>query len=345
MKKTLYQILDVAPGASSEEIVAAYQNAVAKFDLNLAHDPNERVLLREAFQILSNRQKRTFYDISLKNKRSNEEYVAVAEYDGAQTNWKNWIIAALLFAAVAGWWIASKSFRATPAPVAPVTIVRPLNVVGSTSMPGLNQANGDVVSVATPRSVLSTEALYALLAPSVARVNVMDGQNRLLATGSGVVVGDGEVITNCHVTRSGPQLELQFSEKMYSASVIVADEQFDLCRMRVSGLSAKQVEIGSLADVRVGQKVYAIGAPQGLDLTISEGIVSSLRDIPEKGIVIQTTAAISPGSSGGGLFDSSGRLIGITTFQSRTGQNLNFALPAEWISKMTDRREPNGNEE
>jgi S1-C subfamily serine protease len=344
MKKTLYQILDVAPGASPEEIAAAYQQAVGKFDLDVAHDPNERVLLREAFQILSNPQKRSFYDSSLKNKASNEGHVVVAEYEGAQTNWKNWIIGALLFAAVAGWWMASKSLHATPTPVAPMMTVRPVNVVTSQNVAHLNQVNGDVAA-ATPRAVLSTEALYALLAPSVARVNVMDGQNRLLATGSGVVIGDGEVITNCHVTRSGPQLELQFSEKIYSASVIVADEQFDLCRMRVSGLSANKVDIGNLADVHVGQKVYAIGAPQGLDLTISEGIVSSLRDIPGKGIVIQTTAAISPGSSGGGLFDSSGRLIGITTFQSRTGQNLNFALPAEWISKMTDRRESTSNDE
>jgi serine protease Do len=341
MKKTLYEILGVTPDASPEEIAAVYQQAIAKFDQNVSVDPNERVLLREAFQVLSNQQKRTFYDMSLKNKASDSADVSTAEFEGAQTNWQKWAIGVLLLAAVTGWWAASKSFHART----PVAMVSSTTVVSAPSMVQLNPANGEAVAAALSRPILSTEALYALLAPSVARVNVMDGRDKLLATGSGVVIGEGEVITNCHVTRSGPQLELQFSEKTYSASVSVADEQFDLCRMRVIGLSGKPVEIGKLADIQVGQKVYAIGAPQGLDLTISEGIISSLREIPDEGTVIQTTAAISPGSSGGGLFDATGRLIGITTFQSRTGQNLNFALPAEWISKMTDRKAQNDNEE
>jgi hypothetical protein len=89
--------------------------------------------------------------------------------------------------------------------------------------------------------------------------------------------------------------------------------------------------------VRTGQRVYAIGSPQGLELTISEGIVSALRKV-EEGTVIQTTAPISPGSSGGGLFDLSGHLIGIMTFQHRYGQNLNFALPADWIGQMRPRQ-------
>lgn len=100
--------------------------------------------------------------------------------------------------------------------------------------------------------------------------------------------------------------------------------------------SAPAVTVGSVADLRTGQKVYAIGAPQGLELSLSDGLVSSLRDIPG-GTVIQTTAPISPGSSGGGLFDASGRLVGIMTFQHRYGQNLNFAVPADWIAEMRAR--------
>jgi S1-C subfamily serine protease len=83
----------------------------------------------------------------------------------------------------------------------------------------------------------------------------------------------------------------------------------------------------------VGERVYAIGAPEGLELTISEGLVSGLREY-ENVRVIQTSAAISHGSSGGGLFDVNGRLIGITTFSLKEGQNLNFALPGEWIQAL-----------
>jgi tetratricopeptide (TPR) repeat protein len=79
--------------------------------------------------------------------------------------------------------------------------------------------------------------------------------------------------------------------------------------------------------------VYAVGAPEGFELTLSEGLISSLR--PFEGVqLIQTTAPISRGSSGGGLFDAQGRLIGITTFYVKEGQNLNFALPGEWVEAL-----------
>lgn len=91
--------------------------------------------------------------------------------------------------------------------------------------------------------------------------------------------------------------------------------------------------------LRVGERVFAVGAPEGLELTLSEGIVSRLERAepltdgkPESVKRIQTTAPISPGSSGGGLFDQQGNLIGITTSSVVGGQNLNFALPAGYAS-------------
>lgn len=79
--------------------------------------------------------------------------------------------------------------------------------------------------------------------------------------------------------------------------------------------------------------MYAVGSPEGLELTFSEGVISALRE--SEGIrMIQTSAAISPGSSGGGLFDAQGNLVGVTTFYLKEGQSLNFALPGEWVSGM-----------
>jgi tetratricopeptide (TPR) repeat protein len=83
----------------------------------------------------------------------------------------------------------------------------------------------------------------------------------------------------------------------------------------------------------MGERVYAIGAPAGLELTLSEGLVSGLRRYSEV-YVIQTTAPVSHGSSGGGLFDSRGQLIGITTYILKEGQNLNFAMPTEWVQAL-----------
>ena len=97
--------------------------------------------------------------------------------------------------------------------------------------------------------------------------------------------------------------------------------------------------VGTTKMLKVGAKVYAIGAPKGLELTLSDGIVSSLREV-EGGHYIQTTAAISPGSSGGGLFDESGALVGLITFYFSEGQNLNFAVPVEWVNALAQRSTP-----
>jgi serine protease Do len=187
---------------------------------------------------------------------------------------------------------------------------------------------------AAPRSA---ENVFAEVAASVARIHVMDVSGRVIGMGSGVVIDKAVVLTNCHVAMHGAKVAIRINNAVMPATIQLADEALDLCRLNVPGLDAAAVAIGSVASLRTGQRVYAIGAPAGLELTISEGIVSSLRKVDE-GTVIQTTAPISPGSSGGGLFDMSGRLVGIMTFQHRYGQNLNFALPADWIGQMRARR-------
>jgi serine protease Do len=168
------------------------------------------------------------------------------------------------------------------------------------------------------------------------RVVASGGPGGATSQGSGVVIERGTVVTNCHVIARGISVTVRVGADTYAASTLVSDEELDLCSLSVPGLTAPAVNIGSIGSLRIGQRVYAVGTPYGLDLTISEGIVSSLREVPA-GKVIQTTAPISPGSSGGGLFNLSGELVGIMTFQHRYGQNLNFAHPAEWIGQMRTR--------
>lgn len=184
----------------------------------------------------------------------------------------------------------------------------------------------------------SAEQLYAELAKSTALIQVFNSSGQRTAIGSGVVIDSGIVITNCHVTRAGIEIKVQIAGQNYPAKVMVADEVYDLCKLQGSSISAPAVRMGSADNLRIGQKVYALGAPQGLELTISDGIISSLRSLNESGKLIQTTTPISPGSSGGGLYDSSGQLVGITTFQHRSGQNLNFAVPVDWIRSMQNRK-------
>lgn len=185
---------------------------------------------------------------------------------------------------------------------------------------------------------LSPEEVFERVAPSVWNVQTFDRQDKPLGYGSAVVIDKGMLVTNCHVLARAKSFKVFHGKQSYAGKLESPDVERDLCRIGVPELPAPAVPLARMANLKVGQKVYAIGNPRQLDLTMSDGIISGFRDI--EGLrVIQTTAAISPGSSGGGLFDVEGRLVGITTFQflNTVGQNLNFAHPAEWILEVPER--------
>jgi hypothetical protein len=152
--------------------------------------------------------------------------------------------------------------------------------------------------------------------------------------GSGVVVGgDGLIVTNFHVVEGASKASVKLANGDVYDTVRVAavDQRRDLILLRVAGFGLPAAQIGDSEAAKVGESVYAIGAPKGLELSISDGIVSAIRNSDDGYRVLQTTAAISNGSSGGGLFDTRGMLIGVTTFKIRGGENLNFALPSNYV--------------
>lgn len=182
----------------------------------------------------------------------------------------------------------------------------------------------------------SAQEVFKHLSPSVFVIEVFDAKGSVVATGSGVMVGPGQVITNKHVIEQGTAWTISHGREAWPASVARVDAAHDLCELKVPVLGALPVAMRASSSLVVGERVYAIGAPEGLELTLSEGVISGLRDFD--GIrAIQTSAPISPGSSGGGLFDAQGKLIGITTFSMKEGQNLNFALPTEWVEALVKR--------
>lgn len=178
--------------------------------------------------------------------------------------------------------------------------------------------------------------IYEQAAKSTVVVGNIDDKGKIHSMGSGVVLPDGNVVTNCHVVKGASRLKVRIGEKEYPATLRHSDWDRDVCSLSIAGLSAPAVVVGNTKTLKVGAKVYAIGAPKGLELTLSDGIVSSLREV-DGGHYIQTTAAISPGSSGGGLFDENGALVGLTTFYLAEGQNLNFAVPVEWVKELAKR--------
>jgi cytochrome c-type biogenesis protein CcmH/NrfG len=178
----------------------------------------------------------------------------------------------------------------------------------------------------------SATAVFDRVKDSVFVVKALDAKGSVIALGSAVLLPNGKFATNQHVVKEGVSFKVGRGKQFVDATVYAADGDKDIALLEAPNISGKAIQIGSAASLKVGQPVYAVGAPQGLELSISEGIVSQLRGGPPP--FIQTTAAISPGSSGGGLFDSEGRLVGLTEFYIQGGQNLNFALPAEWIAAV-----------
>jgi S1-C subfamily serine protease len=167
-------------------------------------------------------------------------------------------------------------------------------------------------------------------------------------TGSGFIWDDaGHVVTNFHVIQDASQATVKLADgRDYQAALVGASPAHDIAVLRI-GVGFKRppaVPIGTSADLKVGQKVFAIGNPFGLDWTLTTGIISALdRSLPgEAGAppiehLIQTDAAINPGNSGGPLLDSAGRLIGINTaIYSPSGAfaGIGFAVPVDTVMRV-----------
>ena len=185
--------------------------------------------------------------------------------------------------------------------------------------------------------ILSAEEVFKQVSPSIFIVQSLDASKRPIEQGSAVVIGKGLLETNYHVIKDGATFEIFQGSKKWQAELAATNPEHDLAELKVEKLAAPDVRIRPSSSLSIGEQVYAIGAPEGLELTISQGLISGLRRVAD-GLTIQTSAAISPGSSGGGLFDSEGRLVGITTAYLKEGENLNFALPAEWALSLRAER-------
>jgi S1-C subfamily serine protease len=181
----------------------------------------------------------------------------------------------------------------------------------------------------TAKTALAPNEVFAKANPSVYAVRaVRDPDAAVTSHGSAVAVSPKEAITNCHIVAQAKSIQLSSDEGTFAAELSSAHGPSDRCYLRVLNGTLHPVKgLRDFDSLAVGETVYTIGSPKGLDKTLGQGLLSGLRS--SKGIeYIQITAPISEGSSGGGLFDDRANLIGITTFTIRDSQNLNFAIAA-----------------
>src|SRR4030067_3592063 len=150
-----------------------------------------------------------------------------------------------------------------------------------------------------------------------------------ISQGSGFIVrADGAIVTNYHVISNAKDIKVKAGNKVLEVDGLIhTDKENDLVILKVKGDNLPTVKLGAIAKVSIGEKVYVISSPEGLDNTISDGILSGVREITPNKKILQTTAPISPGSSGGPVFNKDGEVIGVATFLIKEAQNLNFAMP------------------
>ncbi len=169
-------------------------------------------------------------------------------------------------------------------------------------------------------------------------VKTLDTRGKVKGQGSGVLLSSGRVATSCHVVEGGASYQVGRGKGFVPATLYAEDGDKNICLLDAKGIQGRPAQLGKAVRLKVGDPVYAVGAPQGLELSLSDGIVAQLWGGPSP--LIQTTAAISPGSSGGGLFDREGRLVGLTTSYLEGGQSLDLAMPVEWIGEVKPGRKP-----
>lgn len=188
------------------------------------------------------------------------------------------------------------------------------------------------------RKPLTSQGIYAKCSSAVFYIETCDVEGNPYASGSGFFVDEsGIAVTNHHVLENALSAKIMLTNgKIYDvAGVYIFNDELDYAVIKIDGTGFDCLPLGNSDQISGGEKIYAIGNPEGLINTISEGIVSNPKRTDFRDM-IQFTAPISPGSSGGALINEYGEVIGIPTAYLASGQNLNFAVPANQIAPGED---------
>jgi S1-C subfamily serine protease len=193
--------------------------------------------------------------------------------------------------------------------------------------------------VGAARAQESLPELIKRLLPAVVTVVGFNAAGKVIRLGSGVFIDrQGHLITNLHVIKGVARAEVKLSqgEVFPLTEMVASDEKADLVKLVVNlpGGAPHYLAVSG-ARPEVGQRVVVLGSPLGLERTVSEGLVSAIRTVRDRGEFLQISAPIAPGSSGGPVVNMTGQVIGIATFQVR-GQNINFAVPGYRLMALRD---------
>jgi serine protease Do len=238
--------------------------------------------------------------------------------------------------------------------VVPRSVITKISRVAEVVSP-VTAASNLLVSVNTPQ-FYSTDArpisprdvqdLVKQIGEAVVQVRTPEG------LGSGFFINaDGYLMTNFHVIEGETEISVevyhqkngQLDRETYKQVKIIAINKFhDLALLRIEDKNApkfKSITLGSADALTVGDSVFAIGSPMGLERTVTQGIISTKTRELEGELYLQTSAQINPGNSGGPLFNMAGEVVGVTNMKITFGEGLGFAIPVELVKNFLDHRD------
>lgn len=173
--------------------------------------------------------------------------------------------------------------------------------------------------------------------PSAVAIETFDASGKSLSRGSGFFIAPDRVVTNRHVIERSNRVEILLSNgrKFAARGILAVDGEGDLALLEVSVPPELSIPLPVTSSApEEGESIVVIGNPFGLEGSVSNGIVSAVREIPGYGKIIQITAPISPGSSGSPVVNMRGEVVGVATLQAAEGQSLNFAVPSARIARL-----------
>ena len=186
------------------------------------------------------------------------------------------------------------------------------------------------------KSELKPSEISKRVSPAIVYIETYDAQDELLGTGSGINIAvTGKIFTNFHVIEGASKVTVKFvSGEVYDVSNVLAyDVDRDVAVLKITGVNLPTAIFGNSSLLENGEEILTIGSPIGLENTISDGLVSNRSRQIEGQNYLQISAPISPGSSGGALVNLYGEIVGITSAQFISGQNLNLAIPINEVKK------------
>lgn len=203
--------------------------------------------------------------------------------------------------------------------------------VESKSVKSIDELKADIKSINVKSADFS--AIIEDVVMSVVSVGTNIGQ------GSGAFVkGNGYIVTNYHVVKGASAIQvLTYDNKVHNAQLIGYEPVADVALLRIANSSYPSLSFEDSDNVKVGEKVIAVGNPGGLSFTVTEGIVSNTKRVSSSGVqYVQTDVSINPGNSGGPLVSTRERIIGINTFKLAEFEGIGFAIAADVVDGVTD---------